>query len=104
MSDVGGLLYDKDAVYISVDDKQMNFSKRQLREKLLAEGRPLPDEHAVDFGVEMVHGLQDTRISVDEKLRNSEISLFKGSKALKGEDFREERRIRRGLGRWRFRG
>ena len=52
MSDVGGLLYDKDAVCITVDDKQMNFSKRQLEEKLLAEGRPLPEEHAVDFGVE----------------------------------------------------
>ena len=87
MSDVGGLLYDKDAVYITVDDKQMNFSKRQLEEKLLAEGRPLPEEHAVDFGVEMVHGLQDTRIAVDEKLRNSEISLFKGGNRLKGDEF-----------------
>ena len=86
MSDVGGLLYDKDAVYITVDDKQMNFSKRQLEQKLKAENRPLPDEHAVDFGVEMVHGLQDTRITVDEKLRNSEISLFKGGRTLKGED------------------
>jgi len=87
MSDVGGLLYDKDAVYITVDDKQMNFSKRQLAQKLKAENRPLPDENAVDFGVEMVHGLQDTRITVDEKLRNSEISLFKGGRAFKGEEF-----------------
>ena len=87
MSDVGGLLYDKDAVYITVDDRQMNFSKRQLEEKLMAEGRALPDDMDVDFGVEMVHGLQDTRMTVDEKLKNSEISLFKGSKSLKGEDF-----------------
>jgi len=87
MSDVGGLLYDKDAVYITVDDKQMNFSRRQLEEKLAAEGRPIPGDGAVDFGVEMVHGLQDTRVAVDEKLRNSEISLFKGSQKLKGEDF-----------------
>jgi ribosome biogenesis protein BMS1 len=87
MSDVGGLLYDKDAVYITVDDKQVNFSKRQLEEKLLAEGRPLPDEGEVDVGVSMVHGLQDTRIAIDDKLRNSEISLFKGGKSLKGEDF-----------------
>ena len=28
MSDVGGLLYDKDAVYISMDDRNVNFSKR----------------------------------------------------------------------------
>ena len=87
MSDVGGLLYDKDAVYITVDDKQMNFSRRQLEEKLAAEGRPIPGDGAVDFGVEMVHGLQDTRVAVDEKLRNSEISLFKGGQKLKGEDF-----------------
>ena len=28
MSDVGGLLYDKDAVYINMDDRNVNFSKR----------------------------------------------------------------------------
>ena len=39
MSDVGGLLYDKDAVYISMDDRVVNFSRRENDSGARADGR-----------------------------------------------------------------
>ena len=108
MSDVGGLLYDKDAVYISMDDRVVNFSKRSV-EKHGAVGVDTGagivggtidgvDGEGNGVGVGMVHGLQDTKFSLDEKLASSEISLFRSSKVgMKGdgnfngtEDFEEE--------------
>ena len=87
MSDVGGLLYDKDAVYISMDDRSVNFSKRGDSGAPGA-GSGVAEEGAIagaGLGVGMVHGLQDTRVALDEKLAASEIQLFRGRGTLKGD-------------------
>ena len=87
MSDVGGLLYDKDAVYISMDDRSVNFSKRGDSGAPGA-GSGVAEEGAIagaGVGVGMVHGLQDTRVALDEKLAASEIQLFRGRGTLKGD-------------------
>ena len=133
MSDVGGLLYDKDAVYISMvgccnlepvfkvpnftalklqydkllssfefnfnlrpyfkDDKNVNFSKRGAGGAAGAaaangewgageDGEP----GSFNAGVGMVHGLQDTQLTLDEKLARSEIQLFGGGRKIRGDD------------------
>ena len=98
MSDVGGLLYDKDAVYISMDDRSVNFSKRGDSGAPGA-GSGVAEEGAIagaGVGVGMVHGLQDTRVALDEKLAASEIQLFRGRGTLKGDyEIPRERRIPR---------
>lgn len=81
MSDVGELLYDKDAVYININDHQVQFSK--LEEKNGGEEAGGEDkaqkESAVDIGEVLVKTLQKTKYSVDEKLNQSFIQLFRGA-------------------------
>ncbi|XP_010242134.1 PREDICTED: ribosome biogenesis protein BMS1 homolog [Nelumbo nucifera] len=69
MSGLGDLLYDKDAVYININDHLVQFSN--------------VDENGVarkgkerDVGEVLVKSLQKTKYSIDEKLENSFISLF----------------------------
>uniref|UniRef100_A0A1D1YB91 Ribosome biogenesis protein BMS1 n=1 Tax=Anthurium amnicola TaxID=1678845 RepID=A0A1D1YB91_9ARAE len=71
MSGLGDLLYDKDAVYININDHLVQFSNvEDGTDKAKREG----DDH--DVGVAMVKTLQNTKYSVDEKLEQSFISLF----------------------------
>ena len=72
MSDVGGLLYDKDAMYIDIPDWKVQYSATTVTDKG-AEGAR---------GEALVRDLQATRVTVDEKLGNSKIQLFS-----KGPDF-----------------
>ena len=69
MCDLGGLLYDKDAVYINVPG---NFSK-------VEEGDEEPE---LTEGQKMVMELQDTRETLGEKIESSQIRLFANSKPL----------------------
>ncbi|KAK9820869.1 hypothetical protein WJX81_007795 [Elliptochloris bilobata] len=67
MSDVGGLLYDKDAVYIDVPDWKLSYS-----------GGTAP----ADEGAAMVRGLQAPGAAVDAQLAAGRIRLFGNGRAL----------------------
>ncbi|GFP82885.1 ribosome biogenesis protein bms1 homolog [Phtheirospermum japonicum] len=71
MSGLGDLLYDKDAVYININDHFVQFTKD---DEANAEGMPKGKQR--DVGVELVKSLQNTKYSVDEKLEKSFITLF----------------------------
>ncbi|PSC76713.1 ribosome biogenesis BMS1-like protein [Micractinium conductrix] len=75
MSDVGGLLFDKDAVYIDIPDWKVQFTSAGVG-----------GAEAGGEGEAMVRGLQATRLAVDEKLEKSKIQLFAGGRALKGDE------------------
>ena len=97
MSDVGGLLYDKDAVYISMDDRVVNFSHRRERADGAGDGAGSANPGSAvvgdgGMGVGMVHGLQDARLALDEKLAASEISLFRGSREKMKGDYEDAAR------------
>ncbi|KAL5070931.1 hypothetical protein RYX36_021818 [Vicia faba] len=72
MSGVGDLLYDKDAVYININDHFVQFSKAD-------------DENTAstskgnerDVGEVLVKSLQNTKYSINEKLESSSINLFR---------------------------
>ncbi|KAL7122020.1 hypothetical protein ACP275_01G019700 [Erythranthe tilingii] len=71
MSGLGDLLYDKDAVYININDHFVQYSKD---DGTSAEGLQKATQR--DVGVDLVKSLQKTRYSVDEKLEKSFITLF----------------------------
>ncbi|CAN4108613.1 unnamed protein product [Withania somnifera] len=71
MSGLGDLLYDKDAVYININDHFVQFSK--VDETAAVGGRRGKGN---DVGEALVKSLQNTKYSIDEKLENSFISLF----------------------------
>ncbi|PIN24705.1 GTP-binding protein AARP2 involved in 40S ribosome biogenesis [Handroanthus impetiginosus] len=71
MSGLGDLLYDKDAVYININDHFVQFSKDYGAN---AEGTQKGKQR--DVGVDLVKSLQNTKYSVDEKLEKSFITLF----------------------------
>lgn len=71
MSGLGDLLYDKDAVYININDHLVQFSKDDNADDGV--GRKGKDR---DVGEVLVKSLQNTKYSIDEKLEKSFISLF----------------------------
>ncbi|XP_039689953.1 ribosome biogenesis protein BMS1 homolog isoform X3 [Medicago truncatula] len=71
MSGVGDLLYDKDAVYININDHFVQFSKVDDENfAMTSKGKER------DVGVDLVKSLQNTKYSINEKLENSFINLF----------------------------
>lgn len=62
MSDVGGVMFDKDAVYINVPG---HFSKRKEQ-----------DDDEGGEGERMVIGLQSASTTLDERIRGGEMKLF----------------------------
>ncbi|XP_023739396.1 ribosome biogenesis protein bms1 [Lactuca sativa] len=79
MSGLGDLLYDKDAVYININDHFVQFSKKDDEDD---------GSGARDVGADLVKSLQNTKYSVDEKLNNSFINLFsqKSGKITNGDE------------------
>ncbi|KAH9783364.1 Bms1-type G domain-containing protein [Citrus sinensis] len=71
MSGLGDLLYDKDAVYININDHFVQFSKVDDEN-----GKTNHKGKDQDVGETLVKSLQNTKYSIDEKLENSFISLF----------------------------
>ncbi|XP_074519969.1 ribosome biogenesis protein BMS1 homolog isoform X2 [Halichoeres trimaculatus] len=69
MAGVGGVVYDKDAVYIDLPANHVNQQQE--------EGRPT---------TELVQSLIDTRTTLDAKMVASKVSLFSGSATLSSED------------------
>ncbi|KAK9175429.1 hypothetical protein WN944_027436 [Citrus x changshan-huyou] len=71
MSGLGDLLYDKDAVYININDHFVQFSNVDDENgKLNCRGK------VQDVGEMMVKSLENTKYSIDEKLEKSFISVF----------------------------
>ena len=71
MSDVGRLLYDKDAMYVNIADHTINFTRPQPGEEGPQGGAPVETP-----GVQMVRGLQDAQLTLNEKLARSNIRMF----------------------------
>ncbi|XP_054812121.1 ribosome biogenesis protein bms1 [Prosopis cineraria] len=71
MSGLGDLLYDKDAVYININDHFVQFSKVDDENSAMA-GKG----NDRDVGEVLVRSLQNTKYSINEKLENSSINLF----------------------------
>ena len=76
MSDVGGVMFDKDAVYINVPG---NFSKRQQAKEDGEESADGEDDEDVGEGEKMVLDLQDATTTLDERIRNTSFKLFEDS-------------------------
>ncbi|KAI9183054.1 Glycoside hydrolase 2 (Mannanase, beta-galactosidase) [Blastocladiella emersonii ATCC 22665] len=76
MSDVGGVMYDKDAIYIHVPG---NFT-----------GRDADDPNALGEGEKMVVNLQKFQGTLDRQLEASTIRLFDSGKALTGDALRKD--------------
>ncbi|KAK6930443.1 AARP2CN [Dillenia turbinata] len=71
MSGLGDLLYDKDAVYININDHFVQFSKTDNEnEAATQKGKDR------DVGEVLVKSLQNMKYSIDEKLEKSFITLF----------------------------
>ncbi|KAF5728790.1 ribosome biogenesis protein bms1-like isoform X1 [Tripterygium wilfordii] len=71
MSGLGDLLYDKDAVYININDHFVQFSKvDDENQKTTRKGNER------DVGEVLVKSLQNTKYSLDEKLQNSFINYY----------------------------
>ncbi|KAJ7980661.1 Ribosome biogenesis protein BMS1 [Quillaja saponaria] len=71
MSGLGDLLYDKDAVYININDHFVQFSKADDESGSMEHKGNNPD-----VGAALVTSLQHTKYSIDEKLEKSFINLF----------------------------
>ncbi|TXG72756.1 hypothetical protein EZV62_001335 [Acer yangbiense] len=71
MSGLGDLLYDKDAVYININDHFVQFSKADDDN-----GKTSQKGKDQDVGEALVKSLQNTKYSIDEKLEKSFITLF----------------------------
>ncbi|XP_022765573.1 ribosome biogenesis protein BMS1 homolog isoform X2 [Durio zibethinus] len=70
MSGLGDLLYDKDAVYININDHFVQYSKVDETGGTTRKGKEQ------DVGEALVKSLQNIKNPIDEKLEKSKISLF----------------------------
>ncbi|KAK9019642.1 hypothetical protein V6N11_054157 [Hibiscus sabdariffa] len=70
MSGLGDLLYDKDAVYININDHLVQYSKVDEMGGTTHKGNKW------DVGEALVKSLQNIKNPIDEKLEKSKISLF----------------------------
>lgn len=80
MSGLGDLLYDKDAVYININDNLVQFSKVDEETASAKRGKDR------DVGEVLVKTLQNTKYSIDEKLEQSFINLFSRKRPTSLED------------------
>ena len=105
MSDVSGILFDKDATYIDIPDKHIVFSKPSMlfpsgvsaadmtEEQQIQKARETVMDaqsgHTAAFseGVALVQTLQDTQQAVDAQLNNSTMQLFAGGRALTSAEY-----------------
>ena len=74
MGDVGNITFDKDATYIDIADHKVSFTKLEDEEE--------DDDEDLGQGEKMVRSLQDTSVGIDERLKDSKISIFAGSKPI----------------------
>ncbi|KAJ1554170.1 Glycoside hydrolase 2 (Mannanase, beta-galactosidase), partial [Nowakowskiella sp. JEL0078] len=86
MSDVSGILYDKDAVYITVPG---NFSRKEK------EGDDYSDDEPAGPGEKMVFDLQDSKSTLAEKVAESGLRLFNDSEVVLAKNSEQSERRRR---------
>ncbi|KAJ2999636.1 Glycoside hydrolase 2 (Mannanase, beta-galactosidase) [Globomyces sp. JEL0801] len=77
MSDVGGIMYDKDAVYINVPGA---FTKSQNPD----------DNEDHGFGEKLVMGLQDAQTTLADNMKSSAMRIFNQSKPLLATDMDDQ--------------
>ncbi|UIZ28400.1 hypothetical protein KXD40_004540 [Peronospora effusa] len=93
MSDVGNIMYDKDAMYINLS--QLNYTNPDT-------GDVVADEYDADDieitgksgmriglggeGVEMVQSMQKMDVGLDERLKGASLSLFKSTAAIRADE------------------
>ncbi|KAK0153306.1 Ribosome biogenesis protein BMS1 [Merluccius polli] len=77
MSGVGGVVYDKDAVYIDLPSSHVDQEQE--------ESRPT---------TELVRSLIDTHATLDAKMASSKVSLFRGSAELKDTDVEDQQLVK----------
>eukprot|EP00127_Corallochytrium_limacisporum_P007108 Clim_evm27s242 gene=Clim_evmTU27s242 len=87
MTDLGGIVYDKDAVYIDIGHAH------QAKEQKDGEGEN--GEVELGPGEKMLADLQDTKETLNEKLNKAEMRLFEHSATIRAEDFSDGRHRRR---------
>uniref|UniRef100_A0A0D9VTN9 Bms1-type G domain-containing protein n=1 Tax=Leersia perrieri TaxID=77586 RepID=A0A0D9VTN9_9ORYZ len=80
MSGLGDLLYDKDAVYITLNDHLVQFSKTDENDAPKKQGK------GPDLGKGLVKSLHNPRFSLNEKLEQSSIDLFGTKSAAQAKD------------------
>ncbi|XP_057683048.1 ribosome biogenesis protein BMS1 homolog [Corythoichthys intestinalis] len=80
MAGVGGVVYDKDAVYIDLPACQVNQEKEEMRPT-----------------TELVQSLIDTHATIDAKMAASKVTLFSGSATLDSTDVESESREKKDL-------
>ncbi|EGG15440.1 BMS1-like ribosome biogenesis protein [Cavenderia fasciculata] len=102
MSDIGTIIYDKDAVVINIPESQLQYSRKLAieqgndnleREDDGEEEEDQDDEDEEDGGfkhrgnlgqaIKMVKKLQNSRVALDEKMQESQLKLFSNSKPIK---------------------
>ncbi|KIY94899.1 putative Ribosome biogeneis protein BMS1 like protein [Monoraphidium neglectum] len=90
MSDAGGLLYDKDAVYIDIPDWKVQYTTTcGATTGTQVAGAPSGTLEAAE-GEQMVRQLAGAREAIDEKLAGSRIRVFGGGAELGGSDEEDE--------------
>lgn len=101
MADIGDMMYDKDAVYININDRKVNFTdpSQQLRRDGDNEDEN-PDgenDQAVvptqGLGESLVRRLQKTTNGIDDQMDDSAIQMFKSSKAISNRDFNDQSNV-----------
>ncbi|CAL9699611.1 unnamed protein product [Knipowitschia caucasica] len=76
MAGVGGVVYDKDAVYVDLPASHVKQQQEEVRPT-----------------AELVQSLLDTHATLDAKMAASKMSLFSGSATLNSEDLEDQERL-----------
>ncbi|KAK7919495.1 hypothetical protein WMY93_010779 [Mugilogobius chulae] len=76
MAGVGGVVYDKDAVYVDLPASHVKQQEEEVRPT-----------------TELVQSLLDTHATLDAKMAASKVSLFSGSATLNSEDLEDQERF-----------
>lgn len=94
MSDVGNIMFDKDAMYINLS--QLNYTNPENENLLLEDeesGRNGRNSEGSSTriglggeGVEMVQNLQAIDVGLDERLQGASLSLFKNTAAIRADE------------------
>ncbi|KAI7907171.1 uncharacterized protein BX663DRAFT_495057 [Cokeromyces recurvatus] len=91
MSDVGGVMYDKDAVYINVPGHFTKKSAYAPSEINKDDENDVDDEPNVPYGTgeKLVMDLQDAQDTLAAQLEESELRIFSGSTPVKASEVKE---------------
>ncbi|KAI9911876.1 hypothetical protein PsorP6_009457 [Peronosclerospora sorghi] len=97
MSDVGNIMYDKDAMYINLS--QLNYTNPDTDDVVANDASQDATRGASQSGlrigvggegVEMVRTMQKVDTGIDERLQGASLSLFKGTAAIRADEVESE--------------